>query len=89
MICNRYAPSPDPSLTVDFYERTPEQQATLGYLADQSHMREHETDASSNNQTSEPHGSVGAAAGWRAIAQGNTAEFAETLFRYSAPEEVL
>lgn len=36
----------------------------------------------------EPHGSVGAAAGHRAIAQSNSAEIAEAIFRYSAPEEV-
>ncbi|KAL7599082.1 hypothetical protein Lser_V15G22227 [Lactuca serriola] len=86
-----YAPSVDPSLTIDFYERTHDQQASLGYLVDQSQTREHENDESSNknNQTSQPHGSVGAVAGRRAIAQGNTAEFAETLFRYTAPEEVM
>ncbi|KAJ9565030.1 LOW QUALITY PROTEIN: hypothetical protein OSB04_000996 [Centaurea solstitialis] len=85
---NPYAPSPDPSLTIDFYERTSEQQASLGYLVDQSQTREHENDTSSNNQTSQPHGSVGAVAGRRAIAQGNNAEFAEALFRYTAPEEI-
>lgn len=89
MICYRYAPSPDPSLSIDFYERTPEQQASLGYLVDQSQTREQENEASSTNQTSEPHGSVGAVAGRRAIAQGTSAEFAESLFRYTAPEEVL
>ncbi|KAK9065074.1 hypothetical protein SSX86_016457 [Deinandra increscens subsp. villosa] len=83
---NPYTPSPDPSLTIDFYERTPEQQASLGYLVDQSQTG---NNASSNNQSSEPHGSVGAVAGRRAIAQGNGAEFAETLFRYTAPEEVM
>lgn len=36
----------------------------------------------------EPHGAVGAAAAHRAIAQGNSAEIAEVMFRYSAPEEV-
>ncbi|KAL7602310.1 hypothetical protein Lser_V15G22238 [Lactuca serriola] len=88
---NPYAPSVNPSLTIDFYERTHDQQASLGYLVDQSQTREHENDESSNknNQTSQPHGSVGAVAGRRAIAQGNTAEFTETLFRYTAPEEVM
>ncbi|XP_071702184.1 uncharacterized protein [Rutidosis leptorrhynchoides] len=87
---NPYAPSPDPSLTIDFYERTPEQQASLGYLVDQSQTSQHGNDVSSINQTSElPHGSVGAVAGRRAIAQGNSAEFTETLFRYTAPEEVM
>ncbi|THG15365.1 hypothetical protein TEA_009458 [Camellia sinensis var. sinensis] len=36
----------------------------------------------------EPHGLIGATAGQQAIAQGNSAEFAESLFRYSAPEDV-
>nr|XP_043606472.1 zinc finger protein ZPR1 homolog [Erigeron canadensis] len=85
---NPYAPSPDPSLTIDFYERTLEQQASLGYLVDQS-QREHGNDASFNNQASEPHGSVGAVAARRAIAQGSSTEFTEALFRYSAPEEVM
>ncbi|KAI3506299.1 hypothetical protein L1887_28656 [Cichorium endivia] len=86
---NPYAPSPDPSLSIDFYERTPEQQASLGYLVDQSQTREDGSATSANNQTSEPHGSVGAVAGRRAIAQGNNPEFAEALFRYTAPEEVM
>ncbi|XP_045791093.1 zinc finger protein ZPR1-like [Trifolium pratense] len=68
---NPFAPSSDPSLTINFYDRTPEKQALLGYQA-----RE------------EPHGSVGATAGHRAIAQSNSAEIAEALFRYTAPEEV-
>lgn len=36
----------------------------------------------------EAHGSVGLRAGRRAIAEGNSEEIAEALFRYSAPEEV-
>ncbi|KAK9267677.1 hypothetical protein L1049_010108 [Liquidambar formosana] len=36
-----------------------------------------------------PHGSVGAAVSHRAIAQTNSAEISEALFRYSAPEEVM
>jgi hypothetical protein len=36
----------------------------------------------------QPHGSVGAAAGQRAIAQSNSVEIADALLRYSAPEEV-
>ncbi|KAL7602318.1 hypothetical protein Lser_V15G22230 [Lactuca serriola] len=80
---NPYAPSVNPSLTIDFYERTHDQQASLGYLVDQSQTREHENDESSLGYL----GSVGAVAGRRAIAQGNTTEFAETLLRYTAPEE--
>ncbi|KAL7241723.1 hypothetical protein ACSBR1_014334 [Camellia fascicularis] len=93
---NPFAPSPDPSLTIKFYERTPEQQTSLGYVVDPSLGGEHRDEALSEELNStgvqtrrEPHGLIGAAAGQRAIAQGNSAEFAESLFRYSAPEEVM
>ncbi|KAL3522997.1 hypothetical protein ACH5RR_015831 [Cinchona calisaya] len=92
---NLFAPSPDPSLTIKFYERTPEQQAALGYLVDSSQTGESGDVASlgANNgldqMQREPHGSVGARAGRQAIAQGNSVEIAEALFRYSAPEEVM
>ncbi|XP_021888039.1 zinc finger protein ZPR1 isoform X2 [Carica papaya] len=93
---NPFAPSPDPSLSIRFYERTPEQQAALGYLVDSSQV-ETPADGSSGEAISnvtdqtktQPHGSVGAAAGHRAIAQSNSAEIAEALFRYTAPEEVM
>lgn len=91
----RLAPSPDPSLTITFYERTPEQQAALGYLADPSQLGEQSDEVSNEGINNvphrllkEPHGSVGARAGRQAIAQGNSEEMAEALFRYSAPEEV-
>ncbi len=90
----RYAPSPDPLLSIKFYERTPEQQASLGYLVDpsqsgESHTRvSEESNSTSGQMQREPHGSVGAVAGHRAIAQSNSAEIADALFRYSAPEEV-
>ncbi|KAH6796109.1 hypothetical protein C2S51_037095 [Perilla frutescens var. frutescens] len=91
---NPCAPSPDPSLTIKFYERTPEQQAALGYLADPSQGEpgiENNLDGTNtvSRTQEEPHGSVGARAGRRAIAQGNSAEIADALFRYSAPEEVM
>lgn len=92
---NPFAPSPDPSLTIKFYERTPEQQASLGYIVDPSQPGEAGDVASFNTDNgpgqiqSEPHGSVGARAGRRAIAQGNSTEIADALFRYSAPEEVM
>lgn len=92
---NPDAPVADPSLTIKFYERTPEQQAALGYLADSGQSAEAEepsVGAVSNSAVEfrgEPHGSVGARAGHRAIAQSNSAEMAEALFRYSAPEEVM
>lgn len=84
-----FAPSPDPSLTIKFYERTPEQQAFLGYLVDPSQVGGTGDGVSEGDtREAEPHGSVGARAGRRAIAQGNSTEMAEALFRYSAPEEV-
>ncbi|KAA8544772.1 hypothetical protein F0562_019524 [Nyssa sinensis] len=93
---NPFAPSLDPSLTINLYERTPEQQASLGYLVDPSQLGELGDQASSKEINNapvqiqrEPHGSVGAQAGHRAIAQGNSAKIAEALFRYSAPEEVM
>ncbi|KAK9062897.1 hypothetical protein SSX86_020087 [Deinandra increscens subsp. villosa] len=77
---NPFAPSVDPSLSIEFYERTHEQNALLGYALDPTQ---------SSEASVEPHGSVGAVAGRRAIAQGNSPEFAEALFRYTAPEEVM
>ena len=95
LIGNRFAPSPDPSLTIKFYKRSPEQQAALGYLVDPSQLGEscdeesiEEIKNPSDQMKGEPHGSIGAAAGHRAIAQVNSAEIAENLFRYSTPEEV-
>lgn len=92
---NRYAPSPDPSLSIKFYERTPEQQATLGYSVDPSQSGDHregismeQISGASDEVRREPHGSVGATAAHRAIAQSNTAEIVDTVFRYTAPEEV-
>ncbi|GMI93030.1 hypothetical protein like AT5G37340 [Hibiscus trionum] len=93
---NPFAPSPDPSLSIKFYDRTPEQQASLGYLVQPSQLNEHAAEApmgETNNDVDQirrqPHGSVGATAGQKAIAQSNSAEIAEALFRYSAPEEVM
>lgn len=96
MTCNSFAPSPDPSLTIKFYERTPEQQALLGYLVDPAQCREVGDGVTTEEMESvvpeprrrEPHGAVGAAAAHRAIAQSNSAEIADVMFRYSAPEEV-
>lgn len=92
---SRFAPSHDPSLSIKFYERTSEQQSLLGYLVDSSQAGDHSDRASRRepNNTSdqvqrEPHGSVGASAGRQAIAQSNSSEIAEALFRYNAPEEV-
>ncbi|XP_050886877.1 zinc finger protein ZPR1 isoform X2 [Lathyrus oleraceus] len=90
---NPFAPSSDPSLTIKFYERTPEQQALLGYSAQNEGTRDEVLEsgeaAASGRTRRQPHGSVGAAAGQRAIAQSNSAEIADALFRYSAPEEVM
>ncbi|KAK1375687.1 zinc finger protein ZPR1-like [Heracleum sosnowskyi] len=93
---NPFAPSVDPSLAIKFYERTPEQQALLGYLANPSQPEEdggqapaEGTDNGVARVIREPHGSVGARAGRRAIAQGAGTEISDALFRYSAPEEVM
>ncbi|KAK2997174.1 hypothetical protein RJ639_026042, partial [Escallonia herrerae] len=88
----RFAPSPDPSLMIKSYERTPEQQALLGYVVGPSHLGEEASSGGMNNVsdqiTREQYGTVGAPAGRRAIAQGNSKEIADALFRYSAPEEL-
>ncbi|WZZ38802.1 hypothetical protein YC2023_035061 [Brassica napus] len=88
---NPHAPSPDPSLTIKFYDRTPEQQATLGYLADPSQAGHSEGSlATPSGETgSIPHGTIGATAGHRAIAQSNSTDISDNLFSYSAPEEVM
>uniref|UniRef100_A0A8R7TP57 Zinc finger ZPR1-type domain-containing protein n=1 Tax=Triticum urartu TaxID=4572 RepID=A0A8R7TP57_TRIUA len=91
---NPNAPSSDPLLSLKFYERTYEQQAALGFLAEPT---KESGDSSQDASTVEgnsggpqriPHGSVGAVAGRRAIAQGNSDEITAALCRYSAPEEV-
>ncbi|KAJ7969281.1 Zinc finger protein ZPR1 [Quillaja saponaria] len=93
---NPFAPASDPAILNKFYERTPEQQASLGYLVDSSQQvgthdgASTEGAAGSSDQVRrESHGSIGAVAGHRAIAQSNSAEIAESLFRYTAPEEVM
>ncbi|KAL2906560.1 Zinc finger protein ZPR1, partial [Bienertia sinuspersici] len=78
-----------------FYDRTPEQQATLGYVAESTQAGDLEegvagTANQATDQTArEPHGAVGARAGRRAIAQANTAGIFDTICRYTAPEEVM
>ncbi|XP_026389880.1 zinc finger protein ZPR1 homolog isoform X2 [Papaver somniferum] len=89
---NPFAPSVDPSLTLKFYERTDEQQAMLGFVVDPSSEGQTGSNASqgeSNGTTKVPHGSVGAVAFQRSIAQGNSENFAASLFRYSTPDEVM
>lgn len=80
---------------MSFYERTREQQAALGFLVEPPTEEPGEPDrhastveVNSGGLPKEPHGSVGAVAGRRAIAQGNPDEVASALCRYSAPEEV-
>ncbi|XP_073037964.1 uncharacterized protein [Primulina eburnea] len=92
---NPYAPSPDQLLMIKSYERTPEQHAALGYLVEASQVGAPYAEPTTDGTTSipqiqnEPHGSVGAKAGRKAIAQGNSVESADALFRYSSPEEVM
>ncbi|RWW60071.1 hypothetical protein BHE74_00032956 [Ensete ventricosum] len=97
LIWCRLAPTLDPLLSIKFYERTKEQQASLGFLVEPSPEEEPERQvdrdalAEENNVNvvqKEPHGSVGALAGRRAIAQGKAEDVAAALCRYSAPEEV-
>ncbi|KAG0475667.1 hypothetical protein HPP92_015353 [Vanilla planifolia] len=94
---NPYAPSQDPSLSIRFYERTLEQQAALGFLAVPSEELQKDTGGIATSEVTGvtqsglhefPHGSIGAVAGRRAIAQGSTDQIATSLCRYSAPEEV-
>lgn len=85
---NPFAPSSDPLLTIRFYERTREQQEALGFLADPSEASAEENDLRAVERRNIPHGSVGAVAGRRAIAQANPDQVAAALCRYSAPEEV-
>ncbi|KAF8709849.1 hypothetical protein HU200_029562 [Digitaria exilis] len=90
---NPHAPSSDPLLSVRFYERTREQQAALGYLAEteqpgEAVLPDSAVGSNSGGLQTEPHGLVGAVAGRRAIAQGNPDEVSAALCRYAAPEEV-
>nr|VDD03537.1 unnamed protein product [Brassica rapa] len=85
---NPHAPSPDPCLHIKFYERTPEQQAALGYLSNSSQTGQPERD-NPPSTAAIPHGAIGAAAGHRAIAQSNSTDISDNLFRYTAPEEVM
>ncbi|CAI0439353.1 unnamed protein product [Linum tenue] len=92
---NPCAPSPDPALSIKFYDRTPEQQASLGYMpnptqpgVDTASAERTENDNANPGEV-EPHGSIGAVAGHRAIAQSNSSEISEALFRYTSPEEVM
>ncbi|KAK2994715.1 hypothetical protein RJ640_002521 [Escallonia rubra] len=70
---NPFGPSPDPSLKIKSYERTPEQQALLGYIVGPSHLGEEATTGAMNNVsdqiTREQYGTVGAPAGRGTIAQ--------------------
>jgi len=101
---NPFAPDPDPLLSAEFYDRTAQQQAALGFLADSASNEQVSTEQATDQTSSpgkegtryrpagtrkEPHGSVGAAAAHRAIAQGNSDEVAAAFFKYSAPEEVM
>lgn len=99
----RYAPNSDPLLSTVYYDRTSEQQEALGFLGQPTSSTEtseaipERSAAPSDHKkvkyspagtTRLPHGSVGAIAAHQAIALGNSPEIAESLFKYSAPEEV-
>ncbi|MCO5572514.1 hypothetical protein L7F22_026269 [Adiantum nelumboides] len=99
---NPYAPGSDPLLSVKFYDRNSAEQAALGFLVDPSlegpsvNFSKPEERASQETHKyvpagtqKVPHGAVGAQLAHRAIAQGNSADVASSLFKYSAPEEVM
>jgi zinc finger protein len=96
-----YAPLPDPLLSIQFFDRSPEEQAALGFLIDANTLEQKDGRASHEDKimkerqtytpagtTKMPHGAVGAELAHRAIAQGSSADVAAALFKYSAPEEV-
>ncbi|KAH7424113.1 hypothetical protein KP509_12G090400 [Ceratopteris richardii] len=93
---NPHAPAPDPLLSVKFYDRSKEEQEALGFLVD-SGGEESQIDRTSEEKHKYipagtqklPHGTVGASLAHRAIAQGTSEDVAATLFKYSAPEEVM
>eukprot|EP00249_Psilotum_nudum_P018275 c26725_g2_i1 orf=300-1175(-) len=92
-------------LSVCFYERSPEQQARLGFFADTSLTAEPalslqnalcDKSARLEKQGHAPagttkvsHGAVGAERTYKAIAQSNSEKIDATFFKYSAPEEVM
>ncbi|CAI5504336.1 unnamed protein product [Closterium sp. Naga37s-1] len=94
---NPRAPEPDPILKVEHYERTPEQNEKLGFLAapagagEDGEAGEVSGGGAAGDPTKLPHGSVGAELAYRAIAGGNNADLASNalLCGYSAPEEVM
>lgn len=97
---NPHAPAQDPLLSCSFYERTPEQQAALGYVVESQDDEGSGAilSASGSGSVGEkrhtaghglPHGSIGAQAARHAIAQGNSEDVAAALFKYSAPEEIM
>ncbi|CAD6342631.1 unnamed protein product [Miscanthus lutarioriparius] len=92
---NPHAPSSDPLLSVRFYERTREQQAALGFLAEPPTEQPGEAvlpasavESNSDGLQSVPHGSVGAVAARRAIAQGNPTKLLQPCVDIAAPEEL-
>ncbi|CAI5465864.1 unnamed protein product [Closterium sp. Yama58-4] len=94
---NPRAPEPDPILKVEHYERTPEQNEKLGFLAapagavEGGEAGDGAGTGAAGDPTKLPHGSVGAELAYRAIAGGNNADLASNalLCGYSAPEEVM
>ncbi|CAI7794300.1 unnamed protein product [Closterium sp. NIES-53] len=88
---------PHASITSEHYERTPEQNEKLGFLAapagagEDGEAGEVSGGGAAGDPTKLPHGSVGAELAYRAIAGGNNADLASNalLCGYSAPEEVM
>lgn len=99
---NPHAPAPDPLLSIQFYDRSPDEQAALGFLVDTNAGEHLDANSSKEDETSKgrhryvpagtekmAHGAVGAQLAHKAIAQGNSEDVAAALFKYSAPEEVM
>ncbi|KAI5081833.1 hypothetical protein GOP47_0001576 [Adiantum capillus-veneris] len=99
---NPHAPGLDPLLSVRFYDRSPAEQAALGFLVDPSLGGDKENSSRPEEKHSEetrkyvpagtqkvPHGTIGAQLAYKAILQGNSEDVASSLLKYSAPEEVM
>ncbi|XP_024540130.1 zinc finger protein ZPR1 [Selaginella moellendorffii] len=83
---NPNAPKEDPILLREHYDRTHEQQKSLGFL---SVDHENEDGKQEEDVVEELHGAVGAKLAQQAIAQGNSEQISAALFKYTAPEEVM
>lgn len=100
---NPHAPRPDPLLSIKYFDRTPAEQAALGFLADPNVGEQQDANSSKKDEETLEgthkyvpagtqkvvHGAVGAHLAHKAIALGSSEEVSASLFKYSAPEEVM